>query len=165
MGWAVNARDEILEKHLFVNEGEMSSKNSFEFSDPHVLKCESCCLQNHSCCWPVGKPAVLGVQFLLDERNGLVAPRYHRCCTTGDQHCFRRAGVPKQDYFLIFFDSFTWCPLGGTSHSYRSFLITMPNPKPKRENEPLGWLRCCNMVRACLSHVGVCTIVFHCGVF
>ena len=33
MGWAVNARDEILEKHLFVNEGEMSSKNSFEFGD------------------------------------------------------------------------------------------------------------------------------------
>ena len=64
---------------------------------------------------------MLGVQFLLDEGNGLVAPRYHRCCTTGDQHCFRRAGVPKQDYFLIFFDSFTWCPLGGT-FAFLSFL-------------------------------------------
>ena len=51
------------------------------------------------------------------------------------------SGVPVSQnkiIFLIFFDSFTWCPLGGTSHSYRSFLITMPNPKPKRENEPLG---------------------------
>lgn len=29
-------------------------------------------------------------------------------------------------------------PLVEHSHSYRYFLITMPNPKPKRENEPLG---------------------------
>lgn len=86
-------------KHLVVNEGEMSSKNSFKFGDSHVLKCETCCLRNHSCCSPGGAWRTVFAGWR--KRPGcstLPPPLYNRWSTL-----FQACRCPKTRLFLDFF--------------------------------------------------------------